>query len=143
VLPSVVQAGTLGPSKASQLVTLGTSGASCLSGLRKVDTRLNGDGTSAPFIIPPGMVLVITGAEWFTFDLPGLGSGTEPFNINLEGAGTATVHVTGGQFGVEGEGGSTTFSSGIVVKPGTNICARLGSGNSPFPVIHGFLAKDS
>lgn len=130
----------LAPSKASQLVTLTASGATCLSGLVKVNTQIHGDGTSAAFTIPAGMVLVITGAEW---DATGGAGGVDTFFINLEGTGTSTVHVAAGPVGSTGlAGGSSSFSSGIVVKPGTNICVGLNSLNTPVPVIHGFLAKD-
>jgi len=133
------QAG-LAPSKASQLVTLNASGATCTSGLVKVDTQVKGDGTTTALTIPAGMVLVITGAEW---DTGGGAGGVDTFFINLEGAGTATVHVAAGAVGSSGlEGGGSSFSSGIVVKPGTNICVGLNSGKVPIPIIHGFLAKD-
>jgi hypothetical protein len=140
--PGSAFGGALAPSKASQLVTL-QSGGTCLSGLKKINVQVHGDGTTTAFTIPAGMVLVITGAEW---DAPFGAGGTDTFFINLEGAATfATVHVAAGQVGSNGlEGGSTTFSSGIVVKPGTDICAGLNSGNNSFlfPVLHGFLAKD-
>ncbi len=139
--PGSAFGGALAPTKASQLVTLSGSGSTCLSGLKKMDTQAHGDGTTAAFTIPAGMVLIITGAEW---DATAGGNAVDTFFINLEGTGTATVHVAAGPVGSGAglAGGSTTFSSGIVVKPSTNICVGLNSLNTPFAVIHGFLAKD-
>lgn len=59
----------LGPTKASQLVTLTSSqsGPNCpgTSGTARVfDQRVNSDGTVKPFTIPNGMVLVVTGLDW-------------------------------------------------------------------------------
>lgn len=58
--------GALAPSKASQLVTLvGGAACSCFGGTGVVfDTRVNGDGTIAPFAIPAKQVLVLDAWRW-------------------------------------------------------------------------------
>src|SRR5262245_37548287 len=58
----------LGPTKASQLVTLTSTRTGC-PGLPANtayvwDQRVNADGTVTPFSIPSGMVLVVTGLDW-------------------------------------------------------------------------------
>jgi hypothetical protein len=42
-----------------------------------------------------------------------------------------------------GNGGGSFGASGVVVKPGTDICINvIGSGSLPRATAHGFLAKD-
>lgn len=57
----------LGPTKASDLVTLRSSGAVCSAlhpSILRFDTQQNSDGTTAPFTIPTGSVLVVTGIDF-------------------------------------------------------------------------------
>jgi hypothetical protein len=56
----------LAPTKASQLVTLTSSGAACpgVPVARVFDQRVQPDGTVSAFSIPSGQVLVLTGLDW-------------------------------------------------------------------------------
>src|SRR5215470_14487642 len=58
----------LGPTKASQLVTLTSTRSQCPGLPPNVayvwDQRVNADGSVTPFSIPAGMVLVVTGLDW-------------------------------------------------------------------------------
>ncbi len=137
-------AGALAPSKPSQLVTLSSSGGdTCAAPLGtwfKMDSQVNADASSSPFTIPPGMVLVLTQADWTdqggTADVDRfiirLQNGTE---IPFVGDGTRTIGASAG-------GGSISFSPGVVVKPGTDICVTSTSTGFTAATFHGYLTKD-
>src|SRR5215471_9756015 len=66
--PSSASPTLLGPTKASQLVTLTSTRGACPGVASNVayvwDQRVNADSTVTPFSIPAGMVLVVTGLDW-------------------------------------------------------------------------------
>jgi hypothetical protein len=135
------RAGSLAPSKPSQLVTLNSSGATCTGGESKLDTQVNGDATSAAFTIPAGMVLVLTGIDW---NGTALSAGATSVFLDLRTASAFELVSLGGAVtqNPSGQGGGTFGPLNIVVKPGTDICVGLNGGGSIFPAGHGFLAKD-
>lgn len=87
-------AGPLVPSKASDVVNAFPTGVACPVGDgRLIDTRLLGDGTTTPLVVPAGQVLVVTGASFIvdpdpmSFVLVGLtygNSGYEAFGTSIE-----------------------------------------------------------
>ncbi len=110
------------PAKASQIVTLTTSavpGAPCGANERAVDAMRLADGSSQPFVIPPGKVLVITSVNFF-------GSGATPgrryfFRLSIPGIGV----VVAGDAGVAdafagGFAGSVTVPNGAVNQAGAH-----------------------
>jgi hypothetical protein len=137
----------LAPRKASDVVTLTTTGTPCgTQGTAFDELDLPGGGT-APFSIPPGMVLVVTEIEVVV-----AGGGT--------GSGGITVlRTTGGSFGSfiaeafvnlsNSPGATFTLPTGSVVASGTTICAEgsnFTTGGTPLTVggtLHGFLAEDN
>ena len=139
-LPVVSHAGPLGPTKPSQLVSLTYSGATCsVGGGTKADTRAMGDGSTAPFTIPAGQVLVITGVQW---NESGSGTADSSFLYLVGSGGTAVVSVGAGLVGTGGYGGGNFGVSGVVVKPGTDICIGLNSLSTAYPTVQGYLTKD-
>jgi hypothetical protein len=145
-------AAALAPSKPSQLVAV-TALGTCPLGFTTAlfDTLVKGDGTTAPFSIPAGEVLVIT-------DLTVVVDGKTPGDTIDAGvfAGTSASsrsliffeNITAGPSGAVTL--SATFPTGIVVKSGTSLCpiARDNTGGSGTPAVfaggslHGFLTKD-
>jgi hypothetical protein len=83
--PSDGAKSNLGPTKASDLVTLTASGAACQSGahpaLQRFDQQSNGDGTTTPVAIPSGSVLVVTGFDFRQGITGGAGQQEELFLI--------------------------------------------------------------
>lgn len=142
LVSSSAHAGVLGPRKPSDLVTLITNGSTCspISFLR-MDTQIHADGTSSPFSIPAGEVLVLTGVDW---DEGGASGGVDNLVLALLGADYSVAAISTGPIGANGYGGASTPLSGIVVKPGTSICVTLNSPNTfnSYPVVHGFLTAD-
>jgi hypothetical protein len=107
---------------------------------------VKGDGTTAPFSIPAGQVLVITDLTVYANSkTPGdivqiqviagtAGSSARPIFID---------NVTAGASG--GVGLSATFPTGIVVKSGTSLCpVAIDAGVNDFAggTLRGFLTKD-
>jgi hypothetical protein len=138
------------PKKASDIVQLNTSSASCGNqgkGLLFVN-RAEDDGSGvgiSEFTMPPGRVLVVTRAEIVLqgatpgsfvqlrfYNSGGAGGGTEYglFSTTVDAAGTA--HAT------------FDFPTGVIVRSIENLCADLSSGNGTLlgGVLHGFLAPD-
>jgi hypothetical protein len=70
--------GTLGPKRASELVTLSRGVADCptFPGAFVMDTRVLADSGTTRFTIPAKRVLVVTGAQWAH---NGVGSALQPF----------------------------------------------------------------
>ena len=144
--PATVAA--LAPSKPSQLVTVAAEGSCTALGLTtdRFDTLVKDDGTTAPFSIPAGQVLVITDLTVFA---PGkTAGGTVQVQVVVGTAATShfaivTANVTANASG--GVGFAATFPTGIVVKSGASICPVAFDGTSNVAAggsLHGFLTKD-
>jgi len=148
-----VLAGTLAPTKPSDVVTLvpdvsdGSDGACNSAAQLRVDAVINtADGSLSPFTIPDKEVLVLTGGTWADTSVAAnvnvflelsLRTGSKALNIldtpavRSDAAGTVA--------------GSFTLEPGIVIKPGPSLCASLiiaGTSSTAFPHLTGFLAKD-
>jgi hypothetical protein len=141
------RAWSLEPSKASQLVTLTTSGAFCPGTNNSAfawDQRVNSDGTVKPFTIPNKMVLIVTDIDW----RQGLPTGTnQPDELFVYQANPASGGTLVDSVGVasDGESGADVAVSGVAVKAGHQLCFQVNSGNlsSADAVLHGFLAPDN
>ena len=145
--PCVLRA-EVGPKRAGDVVTLGTAfpPAPCPASATALlfDTRILADGTRAPFAIPAGKVLVITG-----LDYAGDGVTDSAVAATLIHATTgeqlfttvATVH----NFGVGSDVAHHSTAVPPIVVRGA-VCLQTDSGTSPpLPsqgVLHGFLAAD-
>jgi len=134
----------LGPTKASQLVTLTSTRAQCPvpANIGYVwDQRVNADGSVTPFSIPAGMVLVVTGLDWRQ-GLP-LGANAEEIFVFASAAEIGTlIRSIGGAS--DGRTGANVVVTGVVAKAGVHLCWHVNSGNlgSSDAVLHGFLAVD-
>jgi hypothetical protein len=135
----------------------GAGGGTCANGDSRLDTRVNADGTTTPFSIPSGMVLVITEAQGRvddgTITDPGNGHNGQVVIYRSGPSSVAEISVDIGPLGSVGLARNAfsapphSFPSGVVVKSGTDICvggldlgtqtAQVGNG-----VLHGFLTKD-
>lgn len=139
-------AGTLGPSKPSDLVVLSASSAQgpCAAAEFHVDTmRIAGVG-AAPLEIPKKRVLVITSVGF-----RGTGDADTHYFFLLSVAGEGPLvlgdagfsDATGGQVV-----GSIVVPHGVVVMPGDELCSSIQHNNSTdrgaFVRIHGYFAKD-
>jgi len=144
-------AGPLAPKKPSDLVTLTRGSTPCplLMGFFLVDTRLQSDGTSAPFSIPPKSVLVVTGMlAASNGGTPGIAGST--IGVGLSVGATTPIYQTVVADASDAFTAQTSVPSGIVVKSGTNICVVAQDVANPFPTletgfgvqVYGFLAKD-
>jgi len=134
VMPAAsTRAGTLAPSKPSQLVTLTNINATCSSGV-KLNTQVNGDGSRSTFAgIPDGRVLVITGAGAVANS-----NGTTPFVFLIDTDGGASSLWFGA-----GVDGATVPVPNVVVKSGQTLCVRVfGLGVTFQAYVHGFFAND-
>jgi hypothetical protein len=140
-------AGSLAPKKASDLVTIGSSGTGCgtASAGWKFDQVLNPDGTTSALTTPPGMVLIVTSyqldlQQLSTFsDVIGIiignggpyGDGGIWRAVNLNGSGVDRIEMNAGN------------SGGLVVKG--PICVETLNGPTQIYVngsFQGFFAKD-
>ena len=144
---------SLGPRMASDLVTLlggapATSG--CSAAERPIDRRTLADGSTGPFTVPAGKVLVLTGIEWSS---AGTGTGRSVVVTVLHrtplGAQTLFMsHALSTPTGT-GHAGAQSAIPHVVVKPGVPLCvtqyidSQPAGGSLPGAVIlHGFLADD-
>jgi hypothetical protein len=139
-------AGAVAPSKPSQEVLLGVLGGSLCTGYGvKFDTRVNSDGSSSAFTIPSGEVLVLDRVNLHNFYL----AANAPPAIDM----VLHQESSTGQQSVLMEQAATTNASfavsineplsGIVVKPGVDLCGSAGTGFlDTGSTLHGFLTKD-
>ena len=138
--------GTLAPAKASAVVNLfalPNSATCCSSGLA-FDHQLDSNGNSSAFSIPAKQALVVTEVDWQTFNGT---SGTDTIVSvaiqNSSGCSFLGAQSVGLTDSVGNAGGTLVFPTGLVLRPGTQICFTLGSnGSLNFANVHGFLTKD-
>ena len=105
------------------------------------------DGTSQPFTIPAGQVLVLTGVEWFAANV---GSGRSVLQevVLRTAAGPEVVYRSHAVASVIGAGyaGQQSLMPKVVVKGGVSLCNAEYIDNVatlPGPAtLHGFLTKD-
>jgi hypothetical protein len=132
-------AGPLVPTKPSEVVTLAFSGTVCASSSVALDQRVLPDGTTVPFAIPEGRVLVVTEVDWqIDGNTPSV---TMTFELRaLTPAATATTFFTDfATSNAEGDAGNVRPVANAIV--GTALCAR-GSTGVQEAYVRGFLAKD-
>ncbi len=140
---SAATAGVLAPRKPSQSITLLTSGVSAPCGGTAldalVDTEILSDGTTAPFTIPSGMVLVIDGLSWAA------SSGTPDRLIGiLIDIGGDLPNAPWNDSAISdslGDAGHDVFVPNIPIKSGVSLCLHAG-GTLTRGIVHGFLTKD-
>jgi hypothetical protein len=148
LLTSAAAAGVLAPSKASQLVEVGPAAppTTCSTGGEAVDSIHKPDGTTAPFVIPPNEVLVITEVEL------GSASFTPGDKIELDlgrrsGTNVNDIVSTESTVAPSGEVHATLIlPNGASVASGVSLCAfafDLTTLTGPLAlvgVVHGFFA---
>ena len=138
----------------SELVTLLTSNVDCLPpGSQAIDTRVLPDGSTQPFTIPSGRVLVITAAEAIArSDQSLIGDLVGVFLL----AGESDVNTFATKEGILQDGGVAgsltvdwTFPNGVVIQPGVKLCALARDESASVTgarveraFVHGFLAAD-
>ena len=142
----------LGPTKASQLVTVTSSGSCPIPGHPSSNSAaftnlIHADGTSSPFAIPAKQVFIITDAT-----LTVSGQGANDAMLALLSIGTASGGTQiAGQYDTAGPTGAVkstfTFPAGVAVKSTSILCARLidtTQGGSVFfsGTAHGYFAPD-
>jgi hypothetical protein len=137
--------GALEAKKPSELVTLRTSGAACTAspGTRRLDQRVLPDGTTTPFTMPPGRVLVVTGAEWVGDDSDVIESMQLALYVETAAPLPTPFFVDGVTAGpVSFFFHTSVVPQAVVAGPGP-LCAFSGLLLDTFVVnVHGFLAKD-
>ncbi len=138
----------LGPTKASDLVTIRSSGAKCEpSPWLKLDTEITGEGTLVPFVIPARKVLVVTSID---FRQGGTGSSGRPEEFFLFpsaaniGFNVAIVDLMAAPGSSDGQAGGSFVVTGVAIKAGNpcwgvNNRASQGSADA---LVHGYLAAD-
>lgn len=137
-------AGVLAPTKASQSVVLRTSGVSapCGGGTLNavIDTRIMPDGSTAPFTIPLGQVLVVDGLSWAA------SSGTADRLIGiLIDIGGDLPNAPWNDSAISdslGDAGHDVFVPNIPIKSGATPCLHTG-GTLTRGIVHGFLTRDN
>jgi hypothetical protein len=144
---------SLAPRPASDLVTLlggAPATGGCTGAERPIDRRALGDGSTGPFAVPAGKVLVLTGVEWFSTET---GTGRSVLLTVLHrtplGAQTLfTSHALSTPTGAGYAGAQSTIPR-VVVKPGVPLCVTQYIDNQPaggsLPgsvILHGFLTDD-
>jgi hypothetical protein len=142
-LPPSSDAGTVAPSKPSDLRTLvgifgGGTPCPGSPALRAVDRQQNPNGTTSAFSIPAGRVFVVTSFDVQAANAPGTTAEIDLFVSN--GTGDASFMARCG--GLAGNNGSAvaacTIPPGVAVKAGSTLCF-LGANSV---TVHGFIAKD-
>jgi hypothetical protein len=135
----------LAPTKPSDMVTLRSSGSVCTgSPWRRLDRRVNPDGTVTPYTIPAGQVLVVTSVDWRQGFIAA-GGHSEFFlfpseaNISVNYPIAQSVGAGAGP-----TGGGSFLVTGVALPAGTpcwgiNDLTNLGSADA---LVHGFLAAD-
>jgi hypothetical protein len=136
-------AGTLAPTRPSQVVVLRASGsgAVCLpnGGGIDLDLRVNADGTVSPYAPPPGYALVITGMDWGTQNGPA--NEYTPVGIRVTGGQhpAQMVFVTGAQADGAGKTWGSAVVPNVTVAPGATPCVGSSGGQLNQVVVHGFF----
>ncbi len=120
----------LGPTKGSQLLTASTFGACPVLGHGGansivVSQMVNGDGSVAPFVIPPKKIFVLT-------DLVATSGALPPGDVLVTSVvvgSAAQGAVLAGRFDPASASGtfasSFTFAAGVAVKSGTSVCVEI------------------
>jgi hypothetical protein len=151
--------GIVGPSRPSRLVTV-QANAPCpgLGGSLSFNATVLSDGSTQPFSIPPGEVLVITALDWYIAGAAPLSNLLTAVEIvSPPPAGTSDPFVSVGAMDSSGNGGMTAvLPNGLVVKSGTPLCfgaeftPLTAASPPPMPVcsgcarveLHGYLTAD-
>ena len=144
-LTTAASAGTLAPSKPSQMVDLSNAAGpikptscSCLALTgATVDIRINPDGTTTPgFTIPDGNVLVLTGMTWITSGVLSPGDASY-MSLCLGGTEIWRDQTVSG---ANAYNGRSLDLPNVVIKSGQTLCAGGPAGFATS--VSGFLTKD-
>lgn len=152
VLTSTAFAATLGPSKPSDLVDLHPSFGPCplsppSSFSLAIDTMNLPDGTTAPFVIPPKHVFVVTAVE-IEIQLAPVGHRIDLALFRVNGTQVGTIIADSEVTSVGTAQDHTIIPTGSVVKIGTPLCISAIDFDAaqqtlfPFATVHGYFAKD-
>jgi len=144
---------SLAPRTASDLVTLlggAPATGGCTGAERPIDRRTLADGSTGPFAVPAGKVLVLTGIEWFSTET-GTGRSvllTVLHRTSLGAQALFTSHALSTPTGAGYAGGQSAIPL-VVVEPGVPLCVTQYIDNQPaggsLPgsvILHGCLADD-
>lgn len=143
VLWTPAAAAPLAPKKASQLVRLRALGlpACNVGGGVSASTLEFADGTTAPYAVPAGQVLVVTGMSWALTGANPAESTTASVAIvvgGLQRTAFVDAALSDGTGFVSGKATIPDFA----VKPGIEICVVPGSGAVSYATVYGFFTKD-
>ena len=140
-------ASDLAPKRASDLRTLVDLGRHPCPNLLlgfALDTVQNPDGTTAPLIVPPGNVFIITSWEWIA--CASTPDGHPPI-VSLfadNGLTQATLSFAAGTTvstnSTNCSGGTVQTPPGVAVKRGTTLCV---SDTNASIIVHGFVTRDN
>jgi hypothetical protein len=133
-----VRAAPLAPTKASQLVTVLSSNATCNAGFGLVlNLQSQGDGGVVLLAIPEGSVLVVTDWEWCETSNPSAAF----VSLAIEGPSglipVSSVH----RDSLTAACSRADLGHGVRVSSGSQLCATLVGANG-FAKAHGYLTKD-
>lgn len=135
-------AAPLGPTRASELVQLIWSGASCVQGGKALDVNFNA-GQSSPFEVPDGKVLVLTDVSWSAYNAAPNGFAfaallleTGPYELGFQ-----WIHA---RADANGRVGDQSRLPNLVLKPGSRLCASFSYGvaNLESIAVSGYLTRD-
>jgi hypothetical protein len=140
---SATHAQSLGTIRPSQVVTLDLNlgSANCANTGKKFDTLLASDGTEAPFVIPSGQVLVITGIDLLGFGAsPGALIQTRifrgiGFDVNEVAIRESIADSNGRIFH------TYQFTPGVVVASGGEVCTNNNANITTTGSLRGFLVR--
>jgi hypothetical protein len=144
---STVRAQVRGPRVfPSQMLTLTTYGGTQCGFIGvTLDHRQSLDGTQPPFVIPAGMVFVLTGMDWVQL-VTAASTKTETLFLHpmLESGviwPIAMVHANGAG---EARAGGSQAITGVVFRPGQTLCVSPNNGSmgTVIVLVHGYLAAD-
>jgi hypothetical protein len=141
----------LGPTRASDLITLSSSRALCQAGhptILRFDQQNNGDGTTTPFTIPAGFVLVVTGID-FRQGITGSGPGAQEelfFYASSEASGSFSLlaDLMAAPGSSDSRAGVSATITGVAIKSTAVPCWQVNSGSigSASALLHGYVAPD-
>jgi hypothetical protein len=149
LIATIVDADATGlePTKPSQIVMVGQSGALCPFGGGAIDILLGGDGSYAPFVIPAKKVLIITGFDWSAINGPA-GSqvlavlSTQIANPPAENIPVVDLTTSTTTFASNGKASKNELTTPLVVRPGRTLCLFVTAGLFNAATVQGFIAPD-
>jgi len=109
-----------------------------------MDHQQNTDGSRPAFVIPAGMVFIVTGMDWVQFSTVGRNNETLFLHALVPGGviwPSVILHANGSG---EARAGGSQAVTGVIFKSGQTMCVSPNNGSmgSVVVLVHGYLARE-